>query len=52
MTFEPSAFNPELAAINNQYFSLFDNNSGGEVIGVGPDFFGGFDEGGPVPQAC
>jgi hypothetical protein len=25
VVFTPSAFNPELAAINNQYFSLFDN---------------------------
>ena len=25
VTFTPSPFNPELAAINNQYFSLFDN---------------------------
>ena len=26
VTFAPSPFNPELAAINNQYFSLFDND--------------------------
>ena len=28
VTFESSPFNPELAAINDQFFSLFDNNSG------------------------
>jgi len=39
VTFEASEFNPELAAINNQYFSLFDNNAGGQNFGVGP---GGF----------
>ena len=35
VTFEESSFNPNLAAINEQFFSLFDNNSGGPSFGPG-----------------
>ena len=39
VTFEASEYNPELAAINNQYFSLFDNNTSNLNFGGGPGEF-------------
>ena len=38
MTFAASPYNPELAAINTQFFSLFDNNSGATFGPGGPQF--------------
>mgnify|MGYP007000416614 len=38
VTFAASPYNPELAAINTQFFSLFDNNSGATFGPGGPQF--------------